>query len=112
MEEYQKECFHLIASELNVKNVLIGTKGSTDEMIKVEYDTALTDALKLEGEMRELIRSIQQERKNKGVKIDEKITVTIPHKFAEFAEQIQKKVLAKSVSLGDTPSQSFINDNS
>jgi isoleucyl-tRNA synthetase len=59
----------LIQDELNVKEVREG-----DELA---LDTVLTDELKQEGEVRELIRRVQDERKKMGLSPDEKVTLQV-----------------------------------
>lgn len=96
MSQYEK----LIMNELNIKKVVWGK--SSGDTIVVTYDTNLTEGLKLEGELRDLLRAIQQERKAKNVKVTEMISLTVPQKFAQFAEEIKKKVLAKTIAFEDT----------
>lgn len=58
-----KELFDLIASEINVKKVVLNAKLKKD----IEFDTRLTDELKQEGQKREIIRYIQSLRKKAGL---------------------------------------------
>ncbi len=92
------QLLHLLKSELNVK--YIEYTQADDEEIRIEYDTTLTEELKLEGELRDLIRAIQQARKEKNVGVSQKIIVTVPEKFEQFADLIAKKVQATSVEFG------------
>jgi isoleucyl-tRNA synthetase len=62
----------LIADELNVKQVKFA-KGSE---IKVELDIELTPELKVEGMVRELVRTINSQRKKDGLTIDDQVTIT------------------------------------
>lgn len=98
---YQSALTDLIAQELNVKQVNITSNDSDNPEIMMAYDTNITDQLKKEGELRDLIRSIQGARKEKGIKMDTTIHLTIPAHYAEFEEQIKKTVQATSVSYGD-----------
>ena len=68
----EKEVLKLIKDELNVKDVFY-SKGSGD--VKVEFDTKITPELIEEAKTRELIRNIQQERKNMGINLDQYVTV-------------------------------------
>ncbi len=61
----------MICEELNVKRV---RRGSDDA---VTLDTAITPALALEGQARELIRHIQQARKKAGFAVDDRIALGI-----------------------------------
>ena len=59
----------VLAEELNVRKI---TSGSEDVL-----DTTLTEELRLEGEVRELIRKIQDARKKSGLKPGEEIVLTV-----------------------------------
>lgn len=96
----KEQCIHLLEGELNVKKIEINE--GTQELIEVMYDTKLTPELQLEGELRDLIRTIQSERKNKGVTLHEKVKVVVPEKFKEFSEYIKKNVQAESIMFGET----------
>ncbi len=58
----------LIKDEINVKEIAMGASIQGD----VELDTALTPALKEEGEVRELLRKIQDLRKEAGLSVKDK----------------------------------------
>jgi len=81
----------LIKDELNVKEVemKIG-KGET----KVEFDTKITPKLQVEGEAREIIRQIQEARKEAGCRLDEFIEVGLPYWPKEFEKKIKEETLA------------------
>ena len=51
----------------------------------------------LEGEAREIIRQIQQARKEAGCQLSEKITVSLPSWPQEFEEQIKKETLSEKL---------------
>jgi len=55
----------IVKEELNVKEIALGNKDW--------LDTEITPELEEEGVLRELTRSINQLRKEKGLKIDEKM---------------------------------------
>ena len=95
-EEYKVQYESLIKAELNSKQLNI-QYDNTVTAITVTFDTNLSDELILEGELREVLRQIQQLRKDQGVKVDEKIKVTVPEKFKPYEEQIKRKVLASSI---------------
>jgi len=94
-----EELLDVLKSELNVKKVVI-SKGKTDQH-EVEFDTVLTDELAAEGKMRDLVRSIQEQRKVKQVKQDQRIKLTIPAEFMQFKEYIAKRVLASEIKAGE-----------
>jgi len=88
----------LIKDELNVKKVEISTTGQSK--IEVEYDTKITPALKEEGEVRELIRKIQNERKKLGLKPNQFINLEIPDYPKKYEDLIKRKVMAKKIGKG------------
>ena len=94
----------LIKDELNVKEVLI-----TPELNKtIELDTAITAELKEEGNVRELIRAIQEKRKEEGLMPQDIIVVSINADplMAEalskslWQDEVRKVVNAKEVVVG------------
>ena len=91
--EYDK----LLKAELNVKNI---EYKDHKRDITVEYDTKITPELKLEGEMRDLLRSIQQKRKELGVQISESVNLEIPKDFEKYVDMIKKQVNAGNISIG------------
>ena len=94
----QKEYDILLQDELNVKEVKYKV-GKKD--IEVEYDTKITAELQLEGDVRDLLRSIQQKRKELGVQISELVKLVIPKKFEKFGEMIKRQVNANSIGIGE-----------
>jgi isoleucyl-tRNA synthetase len=73
---------------------------AASEGIVVALDTELTDALRLEGIARELVRTIQEMRKEADYKVDDRITVSlqttgdIQTALTQFKETIAKETLA------------------
>lgn len=68
-----KELEKILEEELNVKNVEYN-KSSIKEP-ELDLDTKITQELKEEGEVRELIRQIQNLRKEKGLTLSKKINI-------------------------------------
>ncbi|MDD5146262.1 MAG: DUF5915 domain-containing protein, partial [Candidatus Pacebacteria bacterium] len=101
----QAELLRLIQDEVNAKEILI------DESMKdgVELDITMTDELKEEGQLREVIRHIQDLRKKAGLKPADKID--IHYSAADEVNQIlsknQKQILetTKSRKLLENDSQ-------
>lgn len=91
------ELVQLIKEELNVKRVEF-KKGKGD--LKVDLDTKITPQLKKEGEDRELIRQIQELRKENKCRLDEKINVITP-RFPHNQELVGQATLAESFKKGE-----------
>ena len=88
----------LIATEVNVKKVQFAK--TAGQNLLVELDFELTPELKLEGEARDLIRQIQDERKRLNLDRKTPIVVTLPHVPAGWADEIARSVVAKKVIPG------------
>ncbi len=100
---------NIIAEEVNVKEVVTGDK--------VELDTKLTDELKKEGLVREIVRAINQIRKEKGLTRENRIEVEyetgdeeLKAVFTEFEEEIKKQVLADEIKEGKGEAEVEINE--
>ena len=91
-----KEIEEIIASETNVKNV------SFEKSSKISLDIQITPELKAEGEARDIIRSIQQARKEAMCELDEKVVVKLPSWPKQFEKQIQQETLASKLEKGQS----------
>ena len=91
----------LIKEELNIKRVLFGTP--VGNIKNVTLDNDITPELKLEGEYRELVRMIQDLRKEKGLAPQDIISLTLPEQYKEivetFGEELKKIVGAKDLEI-------------
>ena len=87
----------IILKELNVKNILVNKKSRYP---KKEVNVS-EEELEREGKLRELLRSIQSQRKTLGLQPTDKVDITIPKEFIKEKELIKNKVVAKSVSIGE-----------
>ena len=91
----------LIKDELNVKNIV------HDLTIKenAELDVTMTEELKLEGGYRELVRTVQDLRKETGLLPNDVITLTLPQEYGRivelFGDEFKKTVGAREVLLSD-----------
>src|SRR3989339_1030812 len=99
----------IIADELNVKKVEVGKE--------IELDTELTDELKKEGMVREIVRAINQIRKEKGLTRENQVKVIyetddeeLKKVFAEFKDDIKKQVLADKIKEGEGETEVEINE--
>jgi isoleucyl-tRNA synthetase len=108
-KEIYQDYLDIIMEELNVKNVeLINAK---DGEIKVEMDLNISDELKKEGLMREVIRQVQQARKSAGLQVDDRIELGLSAEddelrsvlnTAKFRDVIAKETLATSLKIDQT----------
>ena len=89
-KELGEEFLSLIARELNVKRVTIEDNLATE----VERATRTTPELEEEGKLRDVIRMIQDFRKEKDLSPKDKIKYEVPDNlkelFAKYAEDIKK----------------------
>jgi isoleucyl-tRNA synthetase len=93
------EFLEIIKDELNIKAVVI--KESVEK--KISLDLEITEELKMEGQAREIIRSIQEMRKEAGYEIDNRIEVGyvgMEGVFNNFGSLIAKEVLATELKTG------------
>jgi isoleucyl-tRNA synthetase len=91
--ELRSEFVEIIKEELNVKGVGFGSE-------KIELDTEITPELKLEGQAREIIRAIQEMRKEAGFEVDNRIKVGYAggdEIFNKFGDLIAREVLADEI---------------
>lgn len=74
--------------------------------LTVALDLNITEELRLEGVAREIIRSIQQLRKDSGFEITDRIVVTLPASddneavLKSFSDYIASQVLANQITVG------------
>jgi len=92
------ELLSLIKDELNVKEIVWQkTKVGQPE---VKLDTKITAKLKAEGEAREMVRKVQELRRQKGCALSEKIIIYALSWPKEFEEQIMSQTLATEIKKG------------
>ncbi len=93
----------IIAEELNVKDIKWAKTGKT-----VEVDTTITPKLKSEGIMRELVRNIQNARKNASLQVNDRIKLrlksqdkAVSEAYTSFKEMIFAETLATGELAGE-----------
>jgi len=101
----------IIAEELNVKEVIMAEKATGDNIVskedgdlQVALYVEITDELKKEGLVREIVRTINQMRKNQKMTINDQVVVkyrteneVLESVFSAYTEEIKKSVLAKEL---------------
>lgn len=93
----------LLLNEVNIKNLILGDDGGNE--INVELDIEITPELKAEGIKRELVRTINAQRKNLGLTIEDRIKISyvaeglLAQVFADFAEELKQDTLANEIVL-------------
>jgi isoleucyl-tRNA synthetase len=94
-EALSDEVLAVIKSEVNVYNLLFDKKMDT---YLVQAKTS-DDNLDINfGLARDIVRKIQEERKNLGTKPDEKVKITLPFWPKEHEDYIKRKALISSIS--------------
>ncbi len=84
----------LIKEEINVKKVVFGGK--------IQLDTSITEELLGEGAVREIIRNIQQMRKEAGFTPEDAISIyfTASPKFSSLLGKNKKKIIKRTKAAG------------
>lgn len=90
------ELIQLIKDELNIEEVFFAEGKES-----ISYDLNITADLKDKGKTREIIRSIQEARKQANCRLDEKIEVVLPDWPAKYEKEIMQKTLVSKISKGD-----------
>ncbi|MDZ7744297.1 MAG: isoleucine--tRNA ligase [Candidatus Saccharibacteria bacterium] len=84
-----QELAAIITEELNVKEWVSEGSGKTD--MKVELETNITPELKREGLAREVIRHVQSARKQAGLEVDDRISLSLSTDDDELKQSIQEQ---------------------
>jgi isoleucyl-tRNA synthetase len=104
---YQDQLIELIKTKLNIKAVEFNKGGE----IKVELDTEITEELKVEGALRELIRTINNLRKTAGLTVGDTIDIKW-HSDGEVVKQVFADQKLSAELLRSTLSRQLINEAS
>ena len=92
--ELGDEYAELIKDELNVKKIAY-KKGNE---LKVELDTEITKDLKLEGDTRELIRQINNIRKEMNLTIKDRVNIYYSGEIGDIIKMFEKDILKSTLS--------------
>lgn len=95
-EEYQQ----IILEELNVKTLIEGSE--------LALDLTITDELKAEGMAREVIRNIQNARKNAGLNVDDRISLSLKtdnEELSKAIEMFKSEIDNETLTSNDSPDE-------
>jgi isoleucyl-tRNA synthetase len=96
--ELSEEVLIVVKNEINVYNLKFGKKADNYTVITTTSD----DNLDLNfGLARDIIRKIQEERKNLGTKPNDKVSITIPFWPKEHEDYIKRKALISKIIEGE-----------
>ena len=106
INEQTKEWENILSDELNVHGAGLGM------VEEIDFDWDITPELKLEGEMREVVRAIQEGRKKAGFNVEDRIVLGYSGKedvFAVHQDEIAREVLATEVNKGELSGAEYTN---
>ncbi len=89
-----KDLVDIIKNEINVKNIVFT---NSNQNLLITLDTNITPKLKAEGEARDLIRQVQNLRKELNLNLKDKIKIYSPDWPTDFEAEIKLKTLAQSI---------------
>jgi isoleucyl-tRNA synthetase len=100
----------VVKDELNVKEVHVSVSGG--EEISANIDTNISDELREEGISRELIRYIQNSRKQAGFNVEDRISLLIESESPEISqivENYEKLIIEETLAeeFGEIPVDAF-----
>jgi len=96
-----KEVLEVMRGEINVLTISF-VQG---EVAGVTYNTTLTPELLQMGKVRELIREIQMRRREKGCKIDERVSLVLSKEYQSLPKamlsEVERETLVTNITWGD-----------
>ncbi|HEY3540922.1 MAG TPA: isoleucine--tRNA ligase [Gaiellaceae bacterium] len=103
--------FRVAGHDLEPDEVLVERSGregfavASEQGLTVALDTALDDELLLEGRAYDLIREVNQRRKDDGYELTDRIVLTVPETERDVVEAhrewVAREVLATAIEIGD-----------
>ncbi|MDD5165142.1 MAG: class I tRNA ligase family protein [Candidatus Pacebacteria bacterium] len=96
----------VLMDELNVKEIVLeNSVDQNDPTFTVVLDTVITPELKAEGEFRELLRKVQDMRKEKGLSVSDKTSLVVTEAeraiVEKYSDELKKLTNVTSISFGD-----------
>ena len=108
LPKVDEKYYDIIKDELNIKT-LVESKNKL-----VDLDTKITDELRQEGLMRELVRHIQSARKEAGLKVADRIHLHIESDSKEIvtaALNFKDTIFAETLATGDLTDEGSFFEN-
>jgi isoleucyl-tRNA synthetase len=120
-KDFDPVLLEILKEELNVKEVIVDDKhpepgktvgenwaeGNVAQVYQVELDLKVTPELKREGMMREVVRLVQNTRKQAGLQVDDRIKLVLEtgdkelaKAIHDFSDTIKQEVLATHLTSG------------
>ncbi len=97
-EKLAEDLEKILSEELNVKKVEFQKSSKTEP--EVALDVKITPELKAEGEARDLIRQVQQLRKEQGLTLADRTKIIVSNWPEAFEKQILKSTASLSIEKG------------
>ncbi len=101
VDKERQELQIIIAEELNVKSVV----STVNNQPSIKMNLKISEDLRLEGLSREVIRQVQNSRKNAGLNVDDRITLVLStdspllaKAISDHSEAIKKETLASHLT--------------
>ncbi|MBI2032019.1 MAG: isoleucine--tRNA ligase [Candidatus Levybacteria bacterium] len=99
--QFSPDIVSVISQETNILKVenMLDENATASEVKSIDFTQ--TQRLIDQGNARDIIRKIQEERKKIGTSLSEKVNVSLPSWPIEFEEEIKKKALVETLSKGE-----------
>lgn len=94
--ELGDDLLEIAKEELNVKEVTFVKL--TDGSMEVKIDKHISAELKREGQMREVVRQVQQARKQAGLEVDDRINLEIETSNSDLEKTLKHKELSRVIA--------------
>lgn len=91
VEELSDDLENILSQELNVKKVIYNSNSDT------KFDFKMTKDLEEEGQARDIIRKVQEKRKEADCNLDELINTRLPKWPLKFESYIKKETLSSNL---------------
>ncbi len=92
-----RDVLEVVAAELNLREI----KQKSGQQLEIKLNTHISADLKQAGLARDLIRKIQNKRRQLGLSPKQKIAVFLPDWPKAYEEEIKTKTLAKTIDQAD-----------